>query len=56
MKLSVPQKHQKKVSIKTLRMSDMGVLIMGGQTKPEARAFLLSIGYSPSRIADIERS
>ena len=54
MKLSTPQKHQKKVSIKTLRMSDVGVMIMGGQTKQEAREFLASIGWTNERIGALE--
>lgn len=52
--LSVFQKHQKKVAIDTLKMSDSGALVMGGMTKQEAREFLLSIGYTEKRIDMIE--
>jgi hypothetical protein len=54
MALSVPQQHQKKIALATLRMSDAGARIMGGMTKEEARVFLLSIGYTVQRIAQIE--
>ena len=52
--LSVPERHQKKIAIDTLRMNDVGANIMGGMTKAEARAFLAKIGYSAERIAAIE--
>ena len=54
-KLSVPQKHQKAISLRTLRLSDVGVFVLGGQTKAEARAFLRSIDYSETMLARIER-
>ncbi len=43
------QKHQKKIAIATLRMSDAGARIMGGMTKDEARAFLKRIGLTPEK-------
>ena len=51
-KLTVPQKHQKAIAIRTLRMNDVGVMIMGGMNKEEARDFLRSIGLNPSRYED----
>jgi hypothetical protein len=54
--LDVFERHQKKIAIDTLRMSDMGANIMGGMTKDEARAFLAKIGYSAQQIARIENS
>jgi hypothetical protein len=48
------QKHQKKIAIATLKMNDVGVSIMGGMTKAEARQFLTSIGYSENQIAKLE--
>lgn len=54
--LSVPEQHQKKIAISTLKMNDMGAEIMGGMTKDEARNFLRKIGYSDSRIRQIENS
>lgn len=54
--LSVPEQHQKRIAISTLRMSDVGANIMGGMTKAEARAFLKSkCGWSDERIAELER-
>jgi hypothetical protein len=47
--LSIFEKHQKKIAIATLKMNEVGVLIMGGMNKEEARKFLLSIGIDPSR-------
>lgn len=54
--LSVPEKHQKQVALKTLRMPDAMVGVMGGQTKDEARAFLKSIGYSDEQLKKLEAS
>ena len=50
MKLSVAQRHQLSIALSTLKMSDAGVLVMGGMTKEEARDFLKSIGWSDERI------
>ena len=47
--LSVPEKHQRKIAIRTLQMSDAGARIMGGMTKEQARAFLKSIGVNPAQ-------
>ena len=52
--LTVPQRHQKAIALKTLKMSDAGAHIMGGMTKEEAREFLLSIGYSQRKIDRLE--
>ncbi len=51
---TVAEKHQKRIAISTLKMSDVGASIMGGMNKAEARAFLTKIGYSAARIAKIE--
>ena len=40
----VARKHQLKIARDTLRMSDVGALIMGGMTKEEARDFLRKYG------------
>ena len=40
MKLTVFEKHQKKIAEATLRMSDAMINIMGGMTKQEAQEFL----------------
>ncbi len=54
--LDVFQKHQKKIALATLKMSDAGALIMGGMSKSEARRFLESIGYDPREISRMERN
>lgn len=40
MALSVPEQHQLKIARATLKMHDVGAAILGGMTKPQARAFL----------------
>ncbi len=53
--LSVPELHQKRIALKTLRMSDTGALIMGGMTKAQAREFLSTrAGWSKVRLAAFE--
>ena len=42
--LSVPEKHQIKIAKDTLKMSDVGAMIMGGMTKPEAKEILKKHG------------
>jgi hypothetical protein len=54
--LSVPEKHQKKIALQTLKYSDAGAHIMGGMTKDEARKFLKSIGYTDEQIAKLEEA
>jgi hypothetical protein len=41
--MSVFDKHQLAIAKKTLKMTDAGVLIMGGMTKEEARAAIKRI-------------
>ena len=52
--LDVFQRHQKRIALDTLRMSDIGARIMGGMDKPAAREFLRSIGYTAAQIAKME--
>jgi len=52
--LSIFQQHQKKIAIRTLKMSDAGALVIGGMNKVEARAFLKKIGYTDEKIKKIE--
>ena len=40
MKLSVPEQHQLRIARKTLKMSDVGALVMGGPSKAEARKII----------------
>ena len=42
-KLTVPEQHQLKIALKTLKLSDVGALIMGGPTKAEARETILRL-------------
>jgi hypothetical protein len=52
--LTVPQKHQLQIAKKTLKMNDVGVMVMGGMSKQEARDFLKSIGWSDQKIKKFE--
>ena len=38
--LSIFDKHQLKIAYKTLKLSDIGVLVMGGMNKEEARIII----------------
>ena len=38
--LSVPERHQLKIARATLKMSDVGAMIMGGMTKAEAQIII----------------
>ncbi len=42
-KLSVPEKHQLKIARQTLRMNNVGILVMGGPNKPEARETIMRL-------------
>ena len=46
--------HKEKIAKNTLKLSDAGVLILGGMSKEEARNFLKSLGYSTQQISKIE--
>jgi hypothetical protein len=52
--LSVPEKHQLRIALQTLKMTDAGANIMGGMNKEEARSFLKSKGYSDQAIQKLE--
>jgi hypothetical protein len=39
-KLSVPERHQLKIARKTLTLSDVGAVCMGGPSKEEARRII----------------
>ena len=41
--LSVFDKHQLKIARDTLKMSDIGIQIMGGMTKQEAREIIFKL-------------
>lgn len=42
-KLSIPEKHQLRIARATLKMSDVGALIMGGPSRAEARQIILKL-------------
>lgn len=42
-KLSVPERHQLKIARKTLTLSDVGAVCMGGPSKEEARRIILDL-------------
>ena len=52
----VANKHKTRIAKSTLKMSDAGALVMGGQTKDEARAHLKKMGHSDAEIAKLEES
>ena len=54
--LSVPEQHQKRIAIATLKMSNVGARIMGGMTKEEARNFLRSHGFYKGEIKRIDET
>ena len=41
--LSVPEQHQLKIARRTLELSDVGAMILGGMTKAEARQVILKL-------------
>ena len=41
--LSVPEQHQLKIARRTLELSDVGAMILGGPTKAEAREIILKL-------------
>jgi hypothetical protein len=51
--LGVPEKHQLKVALDTLKLNKVGAMVMGGMSHKEAIAFLRSIGYSDEKIKSI---
>jgi hypothetical protein len=48
--LSVPETHQKKIALSTLKMHEVGARIMGGMDHRQAVTFLRSIGYMDENI------
>lgn len=53
--LSIPDKHQIIIAKRTLQLSDVGALVLGGMTKEEARRVLAKkAGWTQKRIAAFE--
>ena len=38
--LSIPEQHQLRIAERTLKLSDIGALMLGGMTKQEAREII----------------
>ena len=47
--LTVPQKHQLKIARRTLTLSDIGALSLGGPTKQEARKIIKRLTSKTAR-------
>lgn len=50
--LTTAEQHQKAIALKTLKMSDVMVAVMGGMTKADAVNFLTSLGDRVSNRQD----
>lgn len=50
------KKHQMKIAIATLKMSDAGAKLAGGMSKEEARNFLKKAGWGDAKISKLEES
>jgi hypothetical protein len=48
--LTVPEQHQRKIALDTLRMSEVGARIMGGMDHCKAVRLLRDFGYSDTDI------
>ena len=53
--MSIFDKHQLRIAVQTLKLSDAGAAILGGQTKDEARAVLKKHGWADSKIKQLEK-
>lgn len=56
MENNIFDKHKTKIAKQTLRMSDVGAVIMGGMTKDEARVHMQSMGWCWKQIKDYENN
>jgi len=50
----VAKKHEIRIAIKTLRLSEIGAQILGGMNHEKARQVLREAGWSDQRIQDYE--
>jgi hypothetical protein len=48
-KLSVPERHQLKIARKTLTLSDVGAMCMGGPSKEESRRIIQDLTGKPAK-------
>lgn len=53
--IDVARRHQVAIAKKTLHLSTVGAMIMGGMDHPTAREVLAVAGWSPTRISRYER-
>jgi hypothetical protein len=51
--MGVPEKHQLKIALDTLKLNKVGAMVMGGMNHKEAVAFLRKVGYSDEKIKSI---
>ena len=47
--------HQIRIAVQTLRLNDVGVKVLGGPDKEEARQTLKRFGWSEQQIKDAEK-
>jgi hypothetical protein len=53
---SVPEQHQLKIALSTLRMAPAMARVMGGMSHDEAKTFLKSVGYTDAQIAKLAKN
>jgi hypothetical protein len=53
--LSVPERHQLRIALQTLKMHDAAANVMGGPNKEEAREILKRFGYTDQQIQKLEQ-
>ena len=51
--MSIFDKHQKAIAIKTLQMNDVMIMVLGGMDKAEAIEYLKSKGYTDQQIINL---
>jgi hypothetical protein len=54
--LGVPEQHQLRIALRTLKMTPAMAAVMGGMSIPEAKAFLKRVGYSDQQIAKLAQN
>lgn len=53
---SIPEQHQLKIALSTLRMAPAMARVMGGMSHDEAKKFLKSVGYTDAQIAKLTKN
>ncbi len=52
--IDIFKKHSIEIAKRTLKLSDVGAIILGGMTKEEAQKVLKENNYSDKQIANLE--